>query len=99
MRLDRWRRLDAFAIRQELLEEWGLTLTDGSSGPPLDRDERVAAALVERDEALATAARLEEELAGSASSSTASAPSPSTPPSAPRSSMAPSRPSRRDRTS
>ncbi len=62
MRLDRWRRLDAFAIRQELLEEWGLTLTDGSFGPPLDRDERVAAALGERDEALATAARLEEEL-------------------------------------
>ncbi len=62
MRLDRWGRLDAFAIRQELLEEWGLTLADGSSGPPLDRDDRVAAALVERDEALATAARLEEEL-------------------------------------
>ncbi len=62
MRLDRWRRLDAFAIRQELLEEWGLTLTDGSLGPPLDRDERVAAALAERDQALATAARLEEEL-------------------------------------
>ena len=63
MRLDRWRRLDAFAIRQELLEEWGLTLTDGSLGPPLDRDERVAAALVERDEALATAERLQGELA------------------------------------
>jgi len=62
MRIDRWGRLDAFAIRQELLEEWGLTLADGSSGPPLDRDDRVAAALVERDEALATAARLEEEL-------------------------------------
>jgi PAS domain-containing protein len=63
MRIDRWRRLDAFAIRQELLDEWGLTLADGSSGPPLDRDDRVAAVLVERDEALATAARLEEELA------------------------------------
>jgi PAS domain-containing protein len=62
MRIDRWARLDAFAIRQELLEEWGLTLADGSSGPPLDRDDRVAAALAERDEALATAARLEEEL-------------------------------------
>jgi len=62
MRIDRWRRLDAFAIRQELLDEWGLTLADGSSGPPLDRDDRVAAALVERDEALATAARLEVEL-------------------------------------
>jgi len=62
MRIDRWRRLDAFAIRQELLDEWGLTLADGSSGPPLDRDDRVAAVLVERDEALATAARLEEEL-------------------------------------
>ncbi len=62
MRLDRWGRLDAFAIRQELLEEWELTLADGSSGPPLDRDDRVAAALVERDEALATVARLEEEL-------------------------------------
>ncbi|MCW3027883.1 MAG: Protein kinase [Solirubrobacterales bacterium] len=62
MRIDRWGRLDAFAIRQELLDEWGLTLADGSSGPPLDRDERVAAVLVERDEALATAARLEEEL-------------------------------------
>ena len=62
MRLDRWRRLDAFAIRQELLDEWGLALTDGSSGPPLDRDERVAAALTERDEALAAATRLEEEL-------------------------------------
>jgi PAS domain-containing protein len=62
MRIDRWGRLDAFAIRQELLDEWGLTLADGSSGPPLDRDDRVAAALVERDEALATAAQLEEEL-------------------------------------
>jgi PAS domain-containing protein len=62
MRIDRWARLDAFAIRQELLDEWGLTLADGSSGPPLDRDDRVAAALVERDEALATAAGLEEEL-------------------------------------
>ena len=62
MRIDRWGRLDAFAIRQELLDEWGLTLADGSSGPPLDRDDRVAAALVERDEALATAARLEEEM-------------------------------------
>jgi PAS domain-containing protein/flagellar motor protein MotB len=63
MRIDRWRRLDAVAIRQELLEEWGLALTDGSVGPPLDRDERVAAALSERDEALAATARLEEELA------------------------------------
>ena len=63
MRIDRWRRLDAVAIRQELLEEWGLTLTDGSAGPPLDRDERVAAALSERDEALAVAARIEQELA------------------------------------
>jgi PAS domain-containing protein len=62
MRIDRWGRLDALAIRQELLDEWGLTLADGSSGPPLDRDDRVAAALVERDEALATAARLEDEL-------------------------------------
>jgi PAS domain-containing protein len=62
MRIDRWARLDAFAIRQELLDEWGLTLADGSSGPPLDRDDRVAAALVERDEALAAAAQLEEEL-------------------------------------
>jgi PAS domain-containing protein len=62
MRIDRWGRLDAVAIRQELLDEWGLTLADGSSGPPLDRDDRVAAALVERDEALATAARVEEEL-------------------------------------
>jgi len=62
MRIDRWARLDAFAIRQELLDEWGLTLADGSSGPPLDRDDRVAAALAERDEALATAAQLEEEL-------------------------------------
>ena len=63
MRIDRWRRIDAFAIRQELLDDWGLTLADGSSGPPLDRDDRVAAVLVERDEALATAARLEEQLA------------------------------------
>ncbi len=62
MRIDRWGRLDTFAIRQELLEEWGLTLADGSSGPPLDRDDRVAAALGERDEALATAVRLEQEL-------------------------------------
>ena len=62
MRIDRWGRLDAVAIRQELLDDWGLTLADGSSGPPLDRDDRVAAVLVERDEALATAARLEEEL-------------------------------------
>jgi PAS domain-containing protein len=62
MRIDRWGRLDAFAMRRELLDEWDLTLADGSAGPPLDRDDRVAAALVERDEALATAARLEEEL-------------------------------------
>ncbi len=62
MRIDRWGRLDASAIRQELLDEWGLTLADGTSGPPLDRDDRVAAALLERDEALATAARLEDEL-------------------------------------
>jgi PAS domain-containing protein len=62
MRLDRWGRLDALAIRQELLEDWELTLADGSAGPPLDRDDRVAAALIERDEALATAARLEAEL-------------------------------------
>jgi PAS domain-containing protein len=62
MRIDRWGRLDAFAIRQELLDEWGLRLVDGSSGPPLDRDDRVAAALVERDGALATIARLEEAL-------------------------------------
>ncbi len=62
MRIDRWGRLDAFAIRRELLEEWALTLADGSPGPPLDRDDRVAAALVERDEALASAERIEEEL-------------------------------------
>ncbi len=62
MRIDRWGRLDAFAIRHELLEEWGLTLADGTSGPPLDRDDRVAAALLERDEALAAATRLEQEL-------------------------------------
>jgi PAS domain S-box-containing protein len=62
MRVDRWRRLDAFAIRQELLDDWGLTLADGSSGPPLDRDDRVAAVLVERDDALGSTARLEEEL-------------------------------------
>lgn len=62
MRIDRWGRLDVFALRQELLEEWGLTMADGRTGPPLDRDDRVAAALVERDEALATAARLEQEL-------------------------------------
>jgi PAS domain-containing protein len=64
MRIDRWGRLDPIAIRQELLEEWGLTLADGTSGPPLDRDDRVAAALLERDQALATAARLEQELLG-----------------------------------
>jgi hypothetical protein len=63
MKLDRWSRLDALAIRQELLDEWGLTLADGTSGPPLDRDDRVAAALAERDEARASAARLEQELA------------------------------------
>lgn len=62
MRIDRWARLDAFAIRQELLDEWGLTLADGSAGPPLDRDDRVAAAVAERDQALASAKRLEEEL-------------------------------------
>jgi len=62
MRIDRWGRLDGFAIRQELLDEWELTLADGSAGPPLDRDDRLAATLVERDEALATVARLEEEL-------------------------------------
>jgi PAS domain-containing protein len=62
MRIDRWGRLDALAIRQELLDEWELTLADGSAGPPLDRDDRVAAALLERDEALASAARLEQEL-------------------------------------
>ena len=62
MRVDRWSRLDAQAIRQELLDQWGLTLADGTSGPPLDRDDRVAAALSERDEALAGAAKLEKEL-------------------------------------
>jgi hypothetical protein len=62
MRIDRWGRLDALTIRQELLDEWGLTIADGSSGPPLDRDDRVAAALAERDEALATTAQLKEEL-------------------------------------
>jgi PAS domain-containing protein len=62
MKIDRWGRLDALAIRQELLEEWELALADGSAGPPLDRDDRVAAALVERDEALAAVERLEEEL-------------------------------------
>ncbi len=62
MAIDRWGRLDELSIRQELLDEWGLTLADGSSGPPLDRDERVAAVVAERDEALATAKRLEEEL-------------------------------------
>ena len=63
MRIDRWGRLDAFSIHQELLEEWGLALADGSWGPPLDRDERVAAALAERDAALEGASRLEQELA------------------------------------
>jgi PAS domain-containing protein len=62
MRIERWGRLDELAIRQELLDAWGLTLADGTSGPPLDRDDRVAAALLERDEALATAERLEQEL-------------------------------------
>ena len=62
MRIDRWGRLDAFAIRQELLDAWELTLADGSSGPPLDPDDRVAAAVLERDEAVSAAARLEEEL-------------------------------------
>jgi PAS domain-containing protein len=62
MKVDRWSRLDASAIRQELLDEWGLRLADGTSGPPLDRDDRVAAALLERDEARAAAERLEEEL-------------------------------------
>jgi PAS domain-containing protein len=62
MRLDRWRRLDASAIRRELLDEWGFTPVETGSGPPLDRDERVAAVLGERDEALATVARLEQEL-------------------------------------
>jgi PAS domain-containing protein len=63
MRIDRWARLDVSAIRQECLNEWGLTLADGRAGPPLDRDDRVAAALLERDEALAVAAQLEHELA------------------------------------
>jgi hypothetical protein len=62
MKIDRWGRLDALAIRQELLDEWELALADGSAGPPLDRDDRVAAALVERDEALAAVERLEKEL-------------------------------------
>jgi PAS domain-containing protein len=62
MRIDRWARLDAIAIRQELLDEWGLAVADGSSGPPLDRDDRVAAALVERDDAIATIERIEAEL-------------------------------------
>jgi PAS domain S-box-containing protein len=63
MRIERWARFDVTAIRQESLNEWGLELADGRSGPPLDRDDRVAAALLERDEALAAAARLEDELA------------------------------------
>ena len=61
MRIDRWGRLDAFAIREELLDEWGLTLADGSSGPPLDPDDRVAAALIERDNTLAAVEQLQLE--------------------------------------
>jgi PAS domain-containing protein len=62
MRIDRWGRLDAEAISQELLDEWGLTPADDVTGPPLDRDDRVAAALTERDEALATAASLADKM-------------------------------------
>ncbi len=98
MRIDRWRRLDAMAIRQELLDDWGLTLADGSSGPPLDRDDRVAAVLVERDEALATR-RATRAGAGHRARAcwTDFGPSQSSPPSAPRSSTARWRPSRRER--
>jgi PAS domain-containing protein len=73
MRIDRCARLDAVGVRQELLDEWGLTLADGLEGAvlddaplegaPLDADESEAAALGERDQALATAARLEQQLA------------------------------------
>jgi PAS domain-containing protein len=62
MQIERLGRLDAFAIRQELFDEWGLRLADGSSGPPLAEDDRVAAALGERDEALATLGQVEDAL-------------------------------------
>jgi PAS domain-containing protein/uncharacterized coiled-coil DUF342 family protein len=60
MRIDRSRQLDAFAIRDELLAEWGLTLTDGTPDPPGDPDESIRTLLLERDQALAEAARLKE---------------------------------------
>jgi len=66
MRIDRWGWLDTFAIREELLDEWGLTLADVRAGLEEHQlsAERVAAVVAERDEARATIARLEEELSG-----------------------------------
>src|SRR5262249_55072793 len=60
MRIDRWGRLDAFAIRQELLEEWGLALTDGKTDPPADGQDSIQALTIERDRALDEVARLTE---------------------------------------
>ncbi len=58
MRIDRWGRLDVFAIRQELLEQWGLMLPDGKPDPPIDRHDSTRALTIERDQALVEVARL-----------------------------------------
>jgi PAS domain S-box-containing protein len=73
MRIERWSRLDESAIREELLDEWELTpatrVPDPSAVGPTaealsgDGSAALAALAVERDAAVATAARLDQQLA------------------------------------
>jgi hypothetical protein len=63
MRIDRCARLDVAGVRQEVLDEWGLTLVGESPAAAADAGNDVADALDERDQALQSVARLEQELA------------------------------------
>jgi PAS domain-containing protein len=71
MRVERWGRSATWAIRDELLDDWGVELAASDADrsaemPPLDSvvpaAEASAAIAAERDAALAEAARVEEEL-------------------------------------
>lgn len=73
MRIERWSRLDQRSIREELIDDWGLSpateVADGAQRPPaLDGGpavgtEQLAAIAAERDAAVATSARLDQQLA------------------------------------
>jgi PAS domain S-box-containing protein len=73
MRIERWSRLDDYAIREELLDEWELTpahaVPDVSAAPvgaeaaSGDASAALVALAAERDAAVATAARLDQRLA------------------------------------